>query len=312
MRVELISGAGNLFVLWDARGSLAGGDVSCAGAVEGSSAGLGEPAVSGAKAGGELAGARAAALCEQAAELGGRAADGVLVLLDGAVGEQGGEPGGAGGRALARMVVWNADGSLAAACGNGLRCCGWYLMREKGLTEVQVETESGLRWVRGAVAEDGAAELVAELGPVRVERLGGELELWAGEREAWRGAVGNPHCVFLVEDVRAGDFLARGASLQAHQAFRGGVNVGYVARDGADWRLRVYERGVGETEACGTGAAAAAWALHEGAGVPFPIDLELRGGRLRVTRVGADGAWVAGPVEHLGSLVESPATGPLE
>lgn len=266
MRAELVSGAGNLFVLLDAR------------------------------EGGAPSAAEAPGWCEAAAEHGGRVADGLLVLLE--------------REGATHLVVWNSDGSLAAACGNGLRCAGWFLLRETDGEEVLLETESGTRRVRGEVHEDGATSLTADLGVVRVERLGDEFALLGPETSAWRGDAGNPHCVFLVDDVESPGFEARGASLQAHPAFPGGVNVGYLARHGEGWRLRVFERGVGETAACGTGAAAAALVLNEELGIPFPIELELTGGRLTITRDGRGWARVLGAVEHLGALNPEPATGP--
>ena len=259
MRAELVSGAGNLFVLLDARGGEAPG----------------------------AAGARE--WCEAASELGGRAADGLLVLVEGVDG--------------VRLVVWNADGSPAAACGNGLRCAGWFLLCESGEEEVLLETETGRRRVRGEVHAGGAEALVAELGEVRVERLGPEWALLEGERSAWRGDAGNPHCVFLVDDVEAAEFEARGAALQEHPAFPDGVNVGYLAEQEGTWRLRVYERGVGETRACGTGSAAAALVLEAELGLPLPIELELPGGRLWISREAAGEVSVTGGVEHLGGLL---------
>ena len=264
MRAELVSGAGNLFVLLDARG----GEAPKA--------------------------AEATGWCAAAAELGGRSADGLLVLLE--------------GEGATRLVVWNADGSLAAACGNGLRCAGWFLLRETGEAEVFLETESGLRGVRGEIDEGGAESLTADLGEVRVEQLNDELPLVGSERSAWRVDVGNPHCVFIVHDVGSPEFETRGATLQDHPIFPGGINVGYVAEEGNSWRLRVFERGVGETAACGTGAAAAAFVLHEALGAPFPVELELAGGRLTITRGAPCGAMITGSVEHLGPLTPAPAT----
>lgn len=263
-RAELVSGAGNLFVLLDARES------------------------------GTPSGAEARAWCEAAVGRVGKPADGLLVLHK----EEEGT----------RLVVWNSDGSLAAACGNGLRCAGWLLLREAGAEEVVIETETGPRGVRGEVQEGGAELLTADLGVVRVEPLGDELPLIGRERSAWRGDAGNPHCVFLVEDVEDAGFEERGAALQEHPLFLGGVNVGYLAEQRGAWRLRVFERGVGETAACGTGAAAAAHALHEALGVPFPITLELPGGRLEVDQEPGGEASVTGAVEHLGALSLEPAT----
>jgi len=264
MRGELVSGAGNLFVLLDARGGIA------------------------------PPGEEAAAWCEAAAGKAGRAADGLLVLWE----DEG----------ATRLVVWNSDGSEAAACGNGLRCAGWLLLRETGEGEVVIETRTGPRGVRGETQMDGAEQLTADLGVVQVEAMAEELPLVGTEHAAWRGSVGNPHCVFLVEDVGDAGFGERGAALQEHPLFDGGVNVGYLAEEGGEWRLRVFERGVGETEACGTGAAVAAHVLHEALGLPFPLELELSGGRLRVSQDPHGGARVTGAVEHLGPLSLESAT----
>ena len=257
-QAQLVSGAGNLFVLFDAR--------------EGHAPSAEEARI----------------WCECAAGKLGRAADGLLVLRE----ELG----------ATRLVVWNADGSLAAACGNGLRCAGWFLLHETGRKEVTLETEKGPRRVCGATQDGGAEALTADLGVVRVTPLGDELPLLVTEQEAWRGDVGNPHCVFLVEDVYAPGFEERGATLQAHPLFPGGVNVGYLAQQEGRWKLRVFERGVGETAAGGTGAAAAAHVLHAALGVPLPVELELFGGRLRITLEASGGASVTGPVECLGPL----------
>lgn len=266
MQAELVSGAGNHFILVDSRGEAA------------------------------PEGREAKPWCKAAA--GGRGADGLLVLLESS-------------KAAARLVIWNADGSLATACGNGLRCAGWYLLREAGIEEVLIETETGVRSVQGTARADGADHLVAELGEVRVEPLVGGVSLLAGERAVWRGDVGNPHCVFLVEDVRSAQFEERGASLQEDPIFARGVNVGYLAQQAGAWRLRVFERGVGETGACGTGAAAAAMVLHEALEVAFPVDLELPAGRLTVSQGEGAGLCVAGGVEHKGSQrLEWPARSP--
>lgn len=265
MKLEQLSGAGNHFLLLDARSA------------------------SGHFSGALPDGSKAKEWCAAAAREGDVEPDGVLVLMESEV-------------AAARLVIWNSDGSLAAACGNGLRCAGWRLLRERGLKEVTIETQTGPRKVSGETSERGADHLEAELGPVKVELLQGSLALLEGERAAWRGDVGNPHCVFLVEDVRSPYFEERGRALQVDPAFPGGVNVGYLAEEAGTWKLRVFERGVGETGACGTGAAAAAAVLKEAFGLPLPIHLELPAGLLTVADVADGGLSVAGGVEHRGPL----------
>ena len=137
MRFEQLSGAGNHFLLLDAR---LGVEVS--------------------RLGGEFS----RSSCAAAGGEGGVMPDGLLVLTESDV-------------AAAQLVIWNADGSLAAACGNGLRCVGWHLLRESGSEEVLIETQTGVRKVRGETSELGAEHLEAELGHVRVEPLGSDLAL---------------------------------------------------------------------------------------------------------------------------------------
>ena len=270
MKFEQLSGAGNHFLLFDARPDSAHAEPT---------SGRWSPD-----------GAAAREWCAAAAKEGALAPDGVLVLMESEV-------------AMARLVIWNSDGSLAAACGNGLRCVGWLLLRESGQREVLIETHTGTRWVRGETSERGAERLEAELGPVIVEALDDSLALLEGEREAWKGDVGNPHCVFLVDTVNSKFFESRGMELQVDPAFPGGVNVGYLAEESGEWKLRVYERGAGETGACGTGAAAAAAVLRAAFGLPLPLSLALPAGRLTVTETAEGGLSVTGGVEHRGTLV---------
>jgi diaminopimelate epimerase len=268
MRFEQLSGAGNHFLLLDARQGVEG-------------LGLESEDAS------WLTASIAREWCAAAGEEGEMEPDGLLVLLGSEV-------------AAARLVIWNSDGSLAAACGNGLRCAGWYLLRESGSEEVVIETQTGTRKVSGESSELGAERLKAELGPVRVEPLEGALTLLEGERAAWRGDVGNPHCVFLVEKLRSPRFEERGRALQTDPLFPGGVNVGYLAEEAGRWRLRVFERGAGETGACGTGAAAAAAVLREAFGLAFPLCLQLPEGELTVTGLADGGLSVTGGVEFRG------------
>lgn len=266
MKLEQLSGAGNHFLLLDARSELE------------------------LPGGAPLDGDVAREWCVAAAREGALEPDGVLVLTESET-------------AAARLEIWNADGSLAAACGNGLRCAGWHLLRESGLAEVVIETQTGTHKVSGETSEDGAEHLEAALGPVKVEKLQSSFALLEGERAAWRGDVGNLHCVFLVEDVHSPHFEGRGRALQADSTFPGGVNVGYLAEEAGSWRLRVFERGVGETGACGTGAAAAAAVLRETFKLSFPLNIELPAGRLTVAEAADGGLSVTGGVEHRGPLL---------
>lgn len=195
------------------------------------------------------------------------------------------------GAAHARLEIRNRDGSRPEACGNGLRCAAWYLLRE-GIVpgdRVRLETDAGTREVLLVErAENGrSALLLGSMGPLAWREPDPPVQLEPGERACLAFDLGNPHLILRVADERACDVARRGADLQTHPAFPRGVNVGFLAtRDGAH-HLRVFERGVGETMACGTNTAAAAAYLMLREGAHSRLDLHLPGGALRVER--ADG-----------------------
>ena len=213
----------------------------------------------------------------------GIGADGVLVVT-----------GGAGG---VRMEYWNADGSAAEMCGNGLRCVARYA-RERGMApeaEFVVTTAVGPRRVTV-----GVESVRAEIGPVEV--AGGGVEI-AGYR-ATRVSVGNPHAVVLVDDCYAVPVAAAGPLFETDPAFPGGVNAEFATvLDSGRIALRVWERGAGETLACGTGAVAAVAAAREGGLVGDAVVVHLPGGDLKVEIT--DGvAWIEGPARtvYVGTL----------
>jgi diaminopimelate epimerase len=167
------------------------------------------------------------------------------------------------------MRIWNADGGEVGACGNATRCAAWLLMEEQHRDAATIETEAGLlkAWRAGPMqvsVDMGAPRLDWTQIPLSEELDTRRLELEIGPRGApilhTPGAVsmGNPHCVFFVDDVNAINIPAIGPMVENHPLFPERVNVGFaqiVARDRV--RLRVWERGAGLTLACGTGACAA-------------------------------------------------------
>jgi len=165
--------------------------------------------------------------------------------------------------------IWNADGSKVAACGNGSRCVAWYVMREMNRENLVIETEAGLL---GAVSvgpnmisvDMGAPVFEWELIPMseRMDTMRIELQVGPIDDPILHGPgvvnMGNPHCVFFVQDAELAPVEAVGPMIEYHPLFPERTNVGFaeiVARDHI--RLRVWERGVGLTKACGTGACAA-------------------------------------------------------
>lgn len=198
----------------------------------------------------------------------------------------------AGPRAALRMEYWNADGSPAEMCGNGLRCVARYGY-ERGWTDGPdfiVETPVGER--RATLPDPARPEVWrVELGAYAV---GGEIVI--GGREFITAAVGNPHAVSFADDPDSAPVEKIGPRVETHPAFPDRVNAGFAALDPetGGLRLRVWERGVGETRACGTGAAAAAAvAVSRGWAVP-PVTVTLPGGPLQVDLEG-ERAWLTGP-----------------
>ncbi len=213
----------------------------------------------------------ARALCS-AGQVRGERVDGLLVLED--------RPG-----EIPRMTIFNGDGSRPGACGNGLRCVGWHLARKHGRKENWVETDSGRRLVRLLDQTGDRATLTSDMGQVELAKLSEPVPQLPGLIATRRAWLGNPHAVLLVQDERDLDAPAIAQEFHSHPDFPEGVNVGLLAERSGAWFLRVHERGVGETEACGTGATAAASVLAELGRIPAlgEVTLQMSGGELRVT-----------------------------
>jgi len=169
------------------------------------------------------------------------------------------------------MRIWNADGGEVGACGNAARCVAALLVSERGSPHVAIETESGLLQAtlnkdRSVTIDMGAPRfnwdeipLSAPFADTRQIKLpaGGINGQGLGAFSAVN--VGNPHCVFFVDDVEAHDLARIGPVLEHHPLFpeRANISFGQVTGPGA-LRLRTWERGAGLTKACGTAACAAA------------------------------------------------------
>lgn len=203
----------------------------------------------------------------------GIGADGVLVVSKATT------PG-----SRARMMVLNADGSRPEMCGNGLRCVALRLASEDHRDQVEyaIDTDAGVR--RCEVSRrGGAASILIDMG--RAESRGQHRAAFDhAERRFELVSVGNPHAVTLdfCPDVARIDRCAPEVS----QSIPGGANVEFVEASSAGaFRVLVWERGVGRTLACGTGAAAVASVLVRAGRAPFdaPIHLELPGGPLELT-----------------------------
>lgn len=194
--------------------------------------------------------------------------------------------------ALAAYRIWNADGSIAGQCGNGARCVAAWLRRDGVPMAQRFRLDSPDGPVEAELRADGEVAIVlghprfapAEV-PLRLEGPGPEHRLATPWGELRFGAVsmGNPHAVIEVAELAATDVAGIARWLQAQAVFPEGVNVGF-AEIRADDRiaLRVYERGAGETLACGSGACAAVAVLVRRGRVGRTVQVDLPGGRLRI------------------------------
>jgi diaminopimelate epimerase len=193
---------------------------------------------------------------------------------------------------LARYRIWNTDGSPAQQCGNGARCVAAWLVREGVATTPSFRLDSPAGPIDVTHSAEGEFELVMgtpEFMPVRIPfRADGrrdeyELATDAGVLRFGAVSMGNPHALVEVDDIARAPVAMLGPALQAQAAFPDSVNVGFVEVDARDRiRLRVYERGAGETLACGSGACAAAAILMRRGRIDRDVVVALPGGELRI------------------------------
>ena len=174
-----------------------------------------------------------------------------------------------------RCRTFNADGSEAERCGNGARCVARFVAASRLTPKRDLALQMGDDLTHAQLL--GGSRVRVALGVPSVEpaevpfvcegnSLAHTVELDNGGIELTAVSVGNPHAVIFVDDVATADVAGIGAALQDHERFPERVNVGFLQTHSDDFgRLRVYERGVGETSACGSGAAAAMVAarLHQ-------------------------------------------------
>ena len=217
-------------------------------------------------------------------------------------------------RGDAYMRIWNAGGGEVEACGNATRCVAWLLMEEGGATSRRIETPAGMLYAERAgdkiiTVDMGSPLLRWEEIPLARPMDTARMEFAAGGYEA-PGAVnmGNPHVVFFVDDVAAAPIESLGPKVERDPMFPEGVNAGFAeVRSPRQIRLRVWERGVGLTRACGTGACAAAVAAHRQGRAERNVEIIADGGSLQIEwRAGDDRVLMTGPIE-LESTGELPA-----
>lgn len=202
-------------------------------------------------------------------------------------------------KAQVRMRIFNADGSEAEMCGNGIRCLAKFVY-EKGIVKdrtLNVETLAGLKKVELKVKGGRIAGVKVDMGVPSFNRedlpmLGAEggpfideeLEVSSSRFKASCVSIGNPHCVIFVEDVDGFPVEKWGPLIERHRLFPKRVNVEFaeLLKDGKV-KVRTWERGCGETLACGTGACAVAAVANRLGLAGDTVEVVLKGGALRVT-----------------------------
>ena len=215
-------------------------------------------------------------------------------------------------------IIHNADGGEVEQCGNGARCFARYVF-DKGLTDktaIRVQTQKGV--IAPELMADGRVTVnmgQPRLLPAEVPfDTTGLSPIVQHHAQKWPVSVGssaeaatvlivpvsmgNPHGVLLVDDVDTAPVELQGPILESHPRFAQRVNVGFLqVQDRQHVRLRVYERGVGETLACGTGACAAVVAGIEQGLLQSPVNVQTRGGMLTIVWTGnaADPVMMTGP-----------------
>jgi diaminopimelate epimerase len=238
----------------------------------------------------ELAGL-ARRLCERRFSVG---ADGLLLVSGSTVAD-------------VKMRIFNADGSEAEMCGNGIRCFSKYCY-ESGVarkTELAVETLAGVKQAWLTVENGAVTSVRVDMGLPEFERsripmvgegtcINQDLQVDDERYKVTCLSVGNPHCVLFVDDVAGFPVGTVGPKIESHSSFPKRTNVEFVqVLNGAELRVRVWERGCGETLACGTGACASVVAGNLLGKVAGKVTVHLLGGDLQVEY--ADRLFLSGP-----------------
>lgn len=197
-----------------------------------------------------------------------------------------------------RMRIFNADGSEAKMCGNGVRCVGKYVS-DLGFTdkkEISVETNSGVKYLKLKEGDDGVESVTVNMGSpsflrgdipatgnAQEEMNDQIIKTNKGEFKVTGISMGNPHGVVYVHDVDTLDLEKIGPELENNEVFPDRANIEFVkVLNPEEVKVRVWERGSGETLACGTGACATAVVSHRKGLTGDKVTVHLRGGDLKI------------------------------
>ncbi len=195
------------------------------------------------------------------------------------------------------MAMYNADGSRAEMCGNGIRCVGKYVY-DKGLTDktdISIETLAGIKYLHLITEENQAVQIEVDMGEPQLEAaqipvisdnsrvIDEEINVNGTKYRMTCVSMGNPHCVVYMEDVENLEIEKIGPGFECHERFPKKINTEFVkVLDKKTLQMRVWERGSGETLACGTGACATAVATILNGLCDEEVLIHLRGGDLTI------------------------------
>ncbi len=201
----------------------------------------------------------------------------------------------------ARLSFWNTDGSPSATCGNATRCVARMIMEETGVSALQLETERGVlecRDMGNGMTSVNMGEPQFDWHEIPLAREMDSLSLPIAGEPVGLG-LGNPHCVFIVDDAELVPIEVQGPEIEHHPLFPERTNVEFVSVVSGDAiRMRIWERGVGVTLASGSGACAAAVATARRSLTGRKVEVELDGGILQIDWRD-DGVWMTGPTSHV-------------
>ncbi len=192
------------------------------------------------------------------------------------------------------MRIFNADGSEARMCGNASRCVGKYVY-DRGLTRathLTLETLSGVRHLELQVEGGAVSRVTVDMGQPEVGAHCHGDEAVVTKLGSYEGRIvsmGNPHFVIFTPDVYRVDLAAEGPLIEWHERFPGRTNVEFAQVDGDSIRMRVWERGSGITQACGTGACATTVAAIAAGLCPRKVSVRMDGGELDIEWRQTDG-----------------------
>ena len=212
----------------------------------------------------------------------------------------------------ARMRIFNADGSEAQMCGNGIRCVAKYLY-EYGIKKsdrMTIETAAGLKTIELTVVNEDVTQIKVEMGTP--ELLRNEIPMLGENKQVINEplqvndsvlyvtcvSMGNPHCITFVDDVDSIVLDVTGKAIENHELFPERINAHFVQQISANKvKMRTWERGSGETLACGTGAVATGVACVLNNLTERIISTQLPGGELMVEWTGDNKTYMTGPAE---------------